>query len=112
MSPADQGERRSNQELVTRFLRAQNFEQVGRREEAVELYEEAVTVGFDSSGPYDRLIAIYGDNARHREVIRVAGAALEHVLTYEDKRAWYERIRSEAQKRLTNLPQAAPKRRG
>ncbi|MGH2698853.1 MAG: hypothetical protein ACRDJL_06595 [Actinomycetota bacterium] len=100
-----------NVELVKRFLKAQNLEHVGRLDEAVELYESVVQAHFDSSGPYDRLIALYGHQARHREVVRIAETALEHVKTYEDKRAFYERSRVEAKKAIGRLPQAEPRKR-
>jgi hypothetical protein len=98
-------------ELVQNYLRGQNLEQVGRVEEATELYEEAVRASFDSAGPYDRLIAIYSTQARHRDVERVANAALRHVRTHEAKRESYRRAREEALKAATRLPQAAPKNR-
>lgn len=97
--------------MVRRFLRAQNMEQVGRVEDAVELYEDAVAGGFDSSGPYDRLIAIYGDRARHGDVERVASRALAHVHTHRDKRAWYERMRAEAHEAAARVPRAAKRSR-
>jgi hypothetical protein len=98
-------------ELVKAYLRGQNFEQVGRIDEAIELYEVAVQHHFDSTGPYDRLISLYANRALHREVVRVATAALDHVQTHDDKRAWYERMRAEASKAAADVPQAAPKRR-
>jgi hypothetical protein len=98
-------------ELVKAYLRGQNFEQVGRVDEAIELYEVAIEHHFDSTGPYDRLISIYANQALHREVVRVANAALAFVQTHEDKRAWYERMRAEATKAAENVPRAAPKRR-
>ncbi len=70
-----------NVDLVHRFLRGQNLEQVARVDEAVELYETILAAGFDSVGPYDRLIEIYSNQARHREVVRVAEAALESART-------------------------------
>lgn len=97
-------------ELVKRYLRGQNLEQLGRREEAISLYEAAVGAGFDSPGPYDRLIALYGDEARHAEVMRVAGVALVNVHTYEQKRAWYERVREEAARAGATVPRAVPRR--
>ena len=98
-------------DLVRSFLRGQNLEQVGRVDEAVGLYEEAVAGRFDSSGPYDRLIVIYSNQARHAEVVRVAEAALVAVHTHEEKRAWYEQMRAAALKAgTTGLPQAAPKK--
>jgi tetratricopeptide (TPR) repeat protein len=99
-------------DLVKAYLRGQNFEQVGRVDEAIELYESAVENRFDSTGPYDRLISIYANQALHREVARVATAALENVQTHGDKRAWYERMRAEADKAAADVPKAAPKRRG
>lgn len=79
------------EDLVRRFLRGQNLEQIGRVDEAVALYEEAVAASFDAAGPYDRLIWIYQDRGLHREVIRVAEASLGAVRTYPAKRQWYER---------------------
>jgi tetratricopeptide (TPR) repeat protein len=97
-------------ELVRHFLRGQNLEQIGHVDEAIELYELAVTHDFDSTGPYDRLIDIYANRARHQDVIRVAEAALRHVHTYEDKRGWYERMRADARRAQTKLPRAVAKR--
>ena len=97
-------------ELVKRFLRAQNLEHVGRVDEAVTLYESIVEARFDSSGPYDRLIAIYDHVARHRDVMRIAEAALAHVQTYDDKRAFYEKTRLDALKAIGRLPQAQPRK--
>jgi tetratricopeptide (TPR) repeat protein len=99
-----------NVKLVKLFLRAQNLEHVGRTDEAVELYESVVGAHFDSTGPYDRLIAIYQHQSRHREVARIAEAALARVKTYEDKRAFYERARVEALKAAGRLPQAEPRK--
>jgi tetratricopeptide (TPR) repeat protein len=97
--------------LVRRFLRAQNLEQLGKVNEAIRLYESAIEGRFDSSGPYDRLIALYADRAEHSDVVRVAEAALQSVHTYEDKRAWYERMRAEAIKAQNAVPPALPKKR-
>lgn len=91
-------------EIVERYLRAQNLERMGRVDEAVALYEEAVAAGFDATGPYDRLITVYGHRARHQEVIRVATRALSAVRTHEDKRAWYGRMRTEAERALGSIP--------
>ena len=96
-------------DLVKQFLRAQNLEQLGRTEEAIDLYEEAVDAAFDSTGPYDRLIALYSDRALHSEVIRVADAALVNVQTHEGKREWYGRMRTEAEKAAAKVPRAAKK---
>ena len=98
-------------DLVKAYLRGQNLEQVGRTDEAVELYEQAVASRFDSIGPYDRLIFIYSNRALHGEVVRVAIAALANVKTHEDKRAWYERMRADAARAAEQVPRAAPKRR-
>jgi hypothetical protein len=99
-------------DLVKAYLRGQNLEQVGRIDDAVELYERAIENRFDSTGPYDRLISIYSNQALHSEVVRVASAALESVQTHEDKRNWYERMRTDAAEAARNVPRAAPKRSG
>ena len=101
----------SNIDLVKDYLRAQNLEQLGRTEEAVALYEKAVTERFDSTGPYDRLISLYSNEARHREVERVATAALTNVHTYEQKREWYVQMRDAAREAVRDVPPAVPKRR-
>lgn len=97
-------------ELVKEFLRAQNLEQLGRVDEATELYEHAVASGFDSTGPYDRLIALYSHQALHADVIRVTELALAHVQTHEAKRDWYARMRAEAQQAAATVPPAAKKK--
>jgi len=99
----------SNVELVKTYLRAQNMEQLGRIDEAIDLYEDAVAAGFDAVGPYDRLIALYSNQARHPDVIRIVDIALVQVHTYADKRSWYEQMRGEARRALGNVPRAAPK---
>jgi tetratricopeptide (TPR) repeat protein len=98
-----------NVEVVKRFLRAQNLEQLGRVDEAIELYESAVTEQFDSTGPYDRLIGIYSHRAQHADVVRVATSALEHVQTHEEKRAWYREMQDLARRAAADVPAAAPK---
>lgn len=103
-------ERMDTVDLVKQFLRAQNLEQLGRLDEARELYEQAIQASFDSSGPYDRLIALYSDQALHQDVIRVAEAALANVQTHEGKRDWYARMKADAQKAANKVPQAAKKR--
>lgn len=97
-------------DLVRHFLRAQNLEQLGRLDEAIGLYEEAVAASFDSTGPYDRLIALYSDRALHADVVRVADAALINVQTHEGKRDWYGRMKTEAERAASRVPQAAKKR--
>ena len=97
-------------DLVKQFLRAQNLEHLGRLDEAIALYEGAVEASFDSTGPYDRLIALYSDRALHSEVVRVADAALVNVQTHQGKREWYARMKAEAQKASSKVPQAAKKR--
>ena len=99
-------------EQVKVFLRAQNLEQLGRIDEAIELYEHVVAADFDSTGPYDRLIALYSNQALHADVMRVADHALAHVKTHEGKRDWYARMKAEAQKAATTVPQAAAKKKG
>ena len=97
--------------MVRLYLRGMNLEQLGRVEEAIELYEQAVEGRFDSTGPYDRLIALLSNLGRHRDVIRVADAALQNVRTYDEKRMWYQRMRTEAERAATRVPQATPKKR-
>lgn len=99
-----------NVDLVNRFLRAQNLEQVARVDEAVEIYEAILAAEFDSIGPYDRLIEIYSNRAAHRDVVRVADAALASVHTYPEKRRWYEQMREAALAAASSVPKAAPKR--
>ncbi len=94
-------------ELVSLYLRGQNLEQVRRTDEAVELYEQAVAAGFDSAGPYDRLIAIYSARRAHAQVVRVAGRALEFVRTFDAKRAWYEQRLAEADQASRTQPDPA-----
>ena len=98
-----------NVQLVRDFLRAQNLEQVGRVDEAIDLYEGMLAAAFDAIGPYDRLIALYGDRAQHSDVIRVAEAALANVQTHPEKRAWFDRTRIEAGKASAKVPKAVPK---
>ena len=97
--------------MVRAYLRGQNMEQLGRSDEAIELYEEAVTGRFDATGPYERLIALYSNQARHRDVMRVAEAALDHVRTYEQKREWYRQMKASAEKAAGAVPKAAPKKK-
>ncbi|MFN2388264.1 MAG: hypothetical protein ABR575_01455 [Actinomycetota bacterium] len=99
-------------ESVGDYLRAQNLEQLGRDDEAIELYERAVAARFDSTGPYDRLIALYSHRALHAEVIRVAEAARANVRTHPDKRVWYEDMADAARRAAGAVPPAAPKERG
>jgi tetratricopeptide (TPR) repeat protein len=95
--------------MVRHYLKGQNLEQLGRTEEALAQYELAVEGRFDSTGPYERLIFLYADMARHRDVIRIAEAALVNVRTYEEKRAWYTTMRDEAEKRLGATPRPIPR---
>jgi acetyl/propionyl-CoA carboxylase alpha subunit len=97
-------------DLVKCFLRGQNLEQLEKPEAAIEQYEIAVRAGFDATGPYDRLIALYSHRAQHHDVIRVAAAALTQVHTYQNKRDWYRRMEAEARKAAARVPQAIPKR--
>ncbi|HYR62512.1 MAG TPA: hypothetical protein VET24_07765 [Actinomycetota bacterium] len=91
-----EGDRIPTDQLVRDFLRGQNLEQLGRTDEAAGLYEKAVEAGFDAAGPYDRLIWIYQGRKAHREVIRVAEAAMRNVRTYPAKQHWYEQQIAEA----------------
>jgi hypothetical protein len=95
---------RTPDDVVSLYLRAQNLEQVRRVSDAVTLYEEAVAVGFDSAGPYDRLIAIYRARDQHADVARVAAAAIAHVRTFPDKIAWYESLLEGAKQALAEQP--------
>ena len=97
-------------EIVKAFLRAQNLEQLGRVDEAIELYELAVAERFDSTGPYDRLIALYSNRGRHADVRRVVDAALAHVHTAEEKRDWYRAMGGAADDAAGAVPAARPKR--
>jgi hypothetical protein len=92
------------EELVRLYLRAQNLEQMHRFDEAIPLYEQAVTARFDAAGPYDRLIAIYRARNALTDVVRVAEAALTSVRTFDDKRTWYESMRSGAEGALADQP--------
>jgi hypothetical protein len=83
-------------ELVRLYLRGQNLEQVLQTDEAIPLYEEAVAARFDAAGPYDRLIAIYYEREAFDDVARIAGAAVDNVRTFADKRAWYGSMRDDA----------------
>ena len=92
------------EDLVRLYLRAQNLEQIHRTDEATELYEQAVAGGFDAAGPYDRLIFIYQARGSYFEVARIAAAALENVRTFDDKRAWYEQMRTGAEQAAQQQP--------
>jgi tetratricopeptide (TPR) repeat protein len=96
-------------ELVKGFLRGQNLEQIGRVDEAIECYEQAVAGGFDAAGPYDRLIWIYQQRRAHRDVIRVAEASLKAVRTYPAKRQWYEQQMEQARAALQAAPRPLPR---
>ena len=96
--------------MVKAYLKGMNLEQLGRIDESITLYEEAVAGAFDSTGPYDRLIALYSHRGMHREVMRVTDAALQNVRTYDDKKMWYRRMRSEAEEALLKVPRAIPKK--
>ena len=100
-----------NVELVKTFLKAQNLEQLGRIDDSIELYELTIAEKFDSSGPYDRLIALYSNQARHQDVERVTEAAIANVHTHEQKKEWYEQMRDAAVKANEAVPRAAPKQR-
>ena len=87
------------------------MEQLGRIDEAIELYEGAVAGRFDSTGPYDRLIAHYAHRGRHRDVIRTAEAALrERPVPTTTRRCGIERMRSEAEQAIQKVPRATPKK--
>lgn len=92
-------------ELVRKFLRGQNLEQIGDQDGAVDLYEQVVQGRFDSAGPYDRLLAIYSEQGRHQDIIRIAQASLEQVHTHEEKRRWYQARIEEAEDAIDSGPQ-------
>ncbi|MGH2806528.1 MAG: hypothetical protein ACRDKT_04555 [Actinomycetota bacterium] len=98
-------------EDVKQFLRGQNLEQLGRRDEAIGIYEEIVAQGFDSIGPYDRLITIYSSRSLHDDVVRISELALANVHTYEEKRDFYAQTKEAALRAASDVPKAAPKRR-
>ena len=83
--------------------------ELGRNDEAIELYEAVIGDRFDSSGPYDRLIAIYSGRAQHADVMRVCDAAVVQVHTYQDKKDWYRTMRAQAEKAKASVPAAAPR---
>jgi hypothetical protein len=98
--PVEQARKRPTRppdELVRLYLRAQNLEQMLKQDEAIPLYEEAVAAQFDAAGPYDRLIALYHEREAFADVARIAAAAIENVRTFDDKRAWYEAMRTDAE---------------
>lgn len=109
-APSDQPREAGGIDIVKRFLRAQNLEQLGRVDDAIELYEHAVALAFDSTGPYDRLIELYSHRALHADVIRIANAALEHVRTHAAKKEWYAAMRSQAERAADDVPSAVPRR--
>jgi hypothetical protein len=96
-------------ELVRDFLRGQNLEQLGRADEAADLYERAVTAAFDAAGPYDRLIWIYQSRKAHRDVIRVAEASIRNVHTYPAKKQWYGEQIAAARAAQGSSPQPRPR---
>ncbi len=98
-------------EAVKVFLRAQNLEQLGRVDEALDLYETVIAGGFDSTGPYDRLISIYSNRALHRDVVRETDLAHAHDHTYDQKRRWYEDMKAAAERATAAVPPAAPKKK-
>lgn len=103
------GEAPAAVDLVHDFLRGQNLEQIGRVDEAIELYEHALRAAFDSPGPYDRLIEIYSHRADHLDVVRVADAARAAVHTHTGKYRWYESMATAARAAAAKVPAAAPK---
>ena len=96
-------------ELVRDFLRGQNLEQLGRADEAIDLYERALTASFDAAGPYDRLIWIYQSRKAHRDVIRVAEASIRNVHTYPAKKQWYGEQIAAARAAQGSSPQPRPR---
>lgn len=64
-----------------------------------------MAAGFDSAGPYDRLIWIYQTRGSNAEVIRIAKASLEVVRTYPEKREWYRRQIQLAEEAMSSTPE-------
>jgi hypothetical protein len=69
---------RMAQSFVDKLARAQRLEAQQLVDEAVELYEEAVTDMYEGSLPYERLLAIYEHKRLHGEAQRVARCGLAH----------------------------------
>ncbi|MGH9197294.1 MAG: hypothetical protein ACRD1T_16335, partial [Acidimicrobiia bacterium] len=61
--------------------------------------------GFDSAGPYDRLIWIYQQRKMHKDVIRVAEVSLKTVRTYPEKQTWYQQQIEHARKAMESIPE-------
>ncbi len=95
--------------MVKHYLKGQNLEQLGRIDDAISQYEMAVAGRFDSTGPYERLISLYAGLARHKDVMRIADAALNNVRTYSEKKHWYATMHKEAEKRLGASPRPLPR---
>lgn len=97
---------RSPDVMVQEFLRGQNLEQIGRVDEAIEIYERVVADGFDAAGPYDRLIWIYQMRNRHADVVRIAELSLTSVHTYAEKAEWYRQQIERAKDAMGSTPEA------
>lgn len=95
--------------LVRHYLRGQNMEQLGRIEDAIEEYRRAVEGGFDSPGPYDRLIHLYSERADHKKVVEIAAAATAKVRTYPEKQQWYRTVRHGAEEASRAGPRPSPR---
>lgn len=62
--------------MLDRNRRAQQLENAGRLDEAIQLYEANVTDGFQGVYPYERLRAIYMERKDYQNAIRVCEAAI------------------------------------
>jgi len=62
--------------MLERNHRAQQMENTGRIEEAIQLYEANITDGFEGVFPYDRLRAIYTQRQDYENAIRVCETAI------------------------------------
>jgi tetratricopeptide (TPR) repeat protein len=61
---------------TTRNLQGISFEQQGRIDEAIDLYEQNVSLKFDGSHPYTRLAIIYRRRKQYDDEIRVIEKAI------------------------------------
>ena len=62
--------------MLDRNLRAQQLENAGRLDEAIQLYETNVTDGFQGVHPYERLRAIYTERQDYENAIRICEMAI------------------------------------
>lgn len=75
--PLTDEERATLETQTRRNLDAMELEQAGQTEQAVALYEQNVTEGFDGVWPYSRLASMYERQLRYEDATRVLTRALE-----------------------------------